>query len=78
MVLWIVAMLPAYRRKSQAVEAAEAERGAFLVQTIHGIRTVKSLALDARQRHIWDVLTARVAKLRFSRRHVRQFDSGVS
>lgn len=64
MVLWIVAMLPAHRRKAQAVEAAESERGAFLVQTIHGIRTVKSLALDARQRHLWDVLTARTAKLR--------------
>ena len=50
----------------QAVEAAESERGAHLVQTIHGIRTVKSLALDARQRHIWDVMTARVAKLRFA------------
>jgi subfamily B ATP-binding cassette protein HlyB/CyaB len=66
MVLLIVAMLPAYRRKSQAVEAAESERGALLVQTIYGIRTVKSLALDARQRHLWDVHTARVAKLRFA------------
>ena len=36
------------------------------MQTIHGIRTVKSLALDARQRQIWDVMTARVAKLRFA------------
>ena len=44
----------------------KSERGALLVQTIHGIRTVKSLALDARQRHLWDVLTARVAKLRFA------------
>jgi ATP-binding cassette subfamily B protein len=66
MVLWIVLMLPFARRKSSAVENAEAERGAFLVQTIHGIRTVKSLALDSRQRHVWDVLTARVAKLRFA------------
>ena len=66
MVLWIVAMLPIYRRKSQAVEAAESERGALLVQTIHGIRTVKSLALDARQRHLWDIHTARVAKLRLA------------
>src|SRR5215469_1770882 len=66
MVIWIVAMLPVYRRKSMAVEAAESERGALLVQTIHGIRTVKSLALDARQRHLWDVLTARIAKLRFA------------
>ena len=66
MVLWIIAMLPAYRRKTTAVEAAESERGAHLIQTIHGIRTVKSLALDARQRHLWDVMTARVAKLRFA------------
>jgi ATP-binding cassette subfamily B protein len=66
MALWIVLMLPLARTKTNAVEAAEAERGAFLVQTIHGIRTVKSLALDSRQRHIWDVLTARTAKLRFA------------
>ena len=64
--LWIIAMLPYYRKKSNAVEAAESARGAFLVQTIHGIRTIKSLALDARQRHMWDVHTARVSKLRFA------------
>lgn len=63
---WIIVMLPAYRRKSNAVNAAESERGALLVQTIYGIRTVKSLALDARQRHLWDVTTAKVAKLRFA------------
>ena len=66
MVLWIVVMLPVNRRKMQAVEAKESERGAHLVQTIHGIRTVKSLALDARQRHLWDVMTAQAAKLRFA------------
>ena len=66
MTLWIVAMLPIARRKASAVEKAESERGAFLVQTLFGVRTVKSLAMDARQRHIWDVLTARVARLRYS------------
>jgi ATP-binding cassette, subfamily B, bacterial HlyB/CyaB len=66
MVLWIIVMLPFARRKTAAVENAEAERGSFLVQTIHGIRTVKSLALDSHQRHVWDVLTARVARLRFA------------
>jgi ATP-binding cassette subfamily B protein len=65
MIAWLVAMLPVHRRHSQAVERAESERGAFLIQSIHGIRTVKSLALDARHRHIWDVHTAKVAKLRF-------------
>jgi ATP-binding cassette, subfamily B, bacterial HlyB/CyaB len=65
-VLWIIVMLPTYRRKSAAVIAAESAQGAFLVQTLYGIRTVKSLALDARQRHVWDVHVARVAKLRLS------------
>jgi ATP-binding cassette, subfamily B, bacterial HlyB/CyaB len=65
-VVWLIVMMPYHRRHSGAVEAAESARGAFLVQTIHGIRTVKSLALDARQRHVWDVLTARVAKVRFA------------
>jgi subfamily B ATP-binding cassette protein HlyB/CyaB len=65
-VLWLIAMLPTYRRKSSAAELADAERGAFLVQNIHGVRTVKSLALEAKQRHTWDVHVARVAKLRFA------------
>lgn len=65
-VAWLLLMLPYYRKQSFAAEAAETVRGAFLIQTIHGIRTVKSLALDARQRHIWDVHVARVAKLRFA------------
>ncbi|WP_234832212.1 peptidase domain-containing ABC transporter [Rhodopseudomonas palustris] len=60
----LVLMLPAYRRKSNAVIKAEGEQGAFLIQTLNGIRTVKSLALDARQRHQWDVLVARTAKAR--------------
>jgi ATP-binding cassette subfamily B protein len=63
-VAWLILMLPAYRKKSSAVMAAEGAQGAFLIQTLNGIRTVKSLALDARQRHMWDVLVARVAKAR--------------
>jgi ATP-binding cassette subfamily B protein len=66
MMVWLVIMLPHHRKKLFAVEAAESQRGAFLIQTVHGIRTVKSLALDARQRHLWDVHTAKVARLRFA------------
>src|ERR1700730_15054873 len=57
-------MLPAYRKKNRVVIAAEGAQGAFLIQTLNGIRTIKSLALDAKQRHGWDVLVARVAKAR--------------
>ncbi len=59
-------MLPQYRRYTGAVEAIEAERGAFLGQTIHGIRTVKSLSLESRQSREWDRLTARVARAKFA------------
>ena len=62
---WIVAMLPAFRRRSGAVEGAEAARGSFLSQSIQGIRTVKSLAIESKQRREWDVHTARIAKLRY-------------
>ena len=71
-VVWLIAMLPLYRRKTTAVESAESERGAFLAQTVHGMRTVKSLALDARQRHIWDVHVGASRQAAFCRRHDRQ------
>jgi ATP-binding cassette subfamily B protein len=61
---WLLLMLPVYRKHSNAVSRAEGEQGSFLVQTLHGIRTVKSLALDSRQRHQWDVLVAHTAKMR--------------
>jgi len=64
-IMWILALMPRSRRQQSAVEHAATEYGSFLVQTIHGMRTVKSLALDARQRHTADVHVARVAKLQF-------------
>jgi ATP-binding cassette, subfamily B, bacterial HlyB/CyaB len=66
MMLWLIVMLPFHRRKAMEAEMAESQRGAFLIQTVHGIRTIKSLALDARQRHHWDEHTAKVAKLRYN------------
>lgn len=63
--LWIIAMLPAVRRKVAAVAQAEAGKNAFLVETLHGIRAVKSLALDSRQRHQWDVLAAKAAQRQY-------------
>lgn len=63
--LWLLVMLPVIRRKGGAVHRAEADQGSFLVETLHGIRTVKSLGLDSRRRHEWDVHVARTADLRF-------------
>jgi ATP-binding cassette, subfamily B, bacterial HlyB/CyaB len=62
---WIMIKLPELRKKTAAVFAIEGEKGAFLVETLHGVRTVKALALDARRRHDWDVKVASAARLRF-------------
>lgn len=64
--LWIIVMLPAYRRRAQATMKAEGERGAFLVQTLQGMRTVKTLALESRQARHWDRLVANVARLKLA------------
>jgi subfamily B ATP-binding cassette protein HlyB/CyaB len=61
----IVAVLPTVRRKVAACVQAEVERGTFLVETVHGIRAVKSLALDSRHRHEFDVRIARVSETRY-------------
>ena len=63
-VAWLLLTLPTYRKKSAAVIAAAGAQGSFLIQNLNGIRTVKSLALDTRQRQKWDVLVARTAKAR--------------
>ncbi|MFH6784839.1 MULTISPECIES: peptidase domain-containing ABC transporter [Methylobacterium] len=63
---WIAAMLPIYAKRSSAVIAAEGQRGSFIVQTLQGIRTVKSLALEPRQIHQHDVIVARTARLRIA------------
>ena len=57
-------MLPVLRRKGAAVFRAEGLKNAFLVESLQGVRTVKSLALDARRRHEWDVRVAEAARLR--------------
>jgi ATP-binding cassette subfamily B protein len=63
--LWLLIMLPVVRRKGGAVFRAEGAQHSFLVESLYGIRTVKSLGLDGRRRHDWDVHVARTAELRF-------------
>jgi ATP-binding cassette subfamily B protein len=54
----IVALLPTYRRQLDQVNMAEGKRQALLVETIHGMRTVKALAIEPMQRRSWDQLSA--------------------
>ena len=47
-------MIPLYRRKLDMLYQAEGARQADLVETIHGMRTVKSLTLEPQRQDSWD------------------------
>jgi ATP-binding cassette, subfamily B, bacterial HlyB/CyaB len=70
MCILTVVSLPSVRTKVGLAMQAEVERGTILVEAIGGIRTIKSLSLDAFQRHQFDVKLATVAE--------RRFDEGIT
>lgn len=63
-IIWTIAMLPEFGKRSSAAIASEGARGSFLIQTLQGIRTIKSLALEPRQIQAYEVHVARSARLR--------------
>jgi len=54
-----------FRRRLYSLYQAEGERQALLVETVHGMRTVKSLALEPLQRRVWDDRSAQAVSMRF-------------
>jgi HlyB family type I secretion system ABC transporter len=64
--LVITVFLPPLRRVMGEVTLAESLKGSTMVETVHGIRTVKSLALEPQRRAEWDERTASAGKLRLA------------
>ena len=62
-VIIMIFMGPLRKIYGQIVQA-EMEKSSVLIETVHGMRTVKSLALEPQQREMWDRRTANVADLR--------------
>ncbi len=54
-----------FRRRLTELYAVEAERQALLVETVHGMRTVKALAMEPLRRRLWDDRSAEAVDLRF-------------
>ncbi|MFV3074456.1 peptidase domain-containing ABC transporter [Niveispirillum fermenti] len=54
MFITIVLFIPAIGRAHGRVVRAEQRKGSLLIETIHGMRTIKTLALEGRRRHQWD------------------------
>ena len=61
----VLMLVGPFRRRLQDLYKAEAERQALLVESVHGMRTVKSLALEPRQRKVWDDRSAASIALRY-------------
>ena len=63
--LAILLLLGPFRRRLKALYHAEGARQSLLVETIHGMRTVKSLALEAGQQRAWESRAARTVEMQF-------------
>lgn len=61
----VMAMVPTFQRRLNALYAAEGARQGMLVETIHGMRTVKALALEPAQRRQWDQRSAEAINMHF-------------
>lgn len=61
----VVAMVPTFQRRLNALYTAEGQRQAMLVETIHGMRTVKALAIEPTQRREWDQRSAEAITMHF-------------
>lgn len=61
----VMAMVPTFQRRLAALYAAEGSRQAMLVETIHGMRTVKALAIEPAQRRNWDQRSAQAITMHY-------------
>jgi len=63
--LVIAFLIVPFRRRLYALYQAEAQRQGVLVETIHGMATVKSLALEPRRRRQWEERVASAVSMQF-------------
>lgn len=63
--LLVTLLMGPFRRRLYDLYQAEGARQALLVETVHGMRTVKSLAMEPRQSKVWDDRCAQSVSMRF-------------
>src|SRR5262249_23780012 len=61
----IALLIGPFRKRLLDLYQAEAQRQGLLVETIHGMPTVKSLALEPRRRNMWESRVAASANMQF-------------
>lgn len=65
MVVVVAVMVPIYQKRLNDLYNAEGARQAMLVETIHGMRTIKALAIEPAQRRQWDQRSAQSINMHF-------------
>ncbi len=76
--LVIAAFLPAMRVLTGKVIQAESAKGSVMVETVYGIRTVKSLALEQSRKDLWDERVADAATLRLKSGQLARWPMAIS
>ena len=61
----VAVLVPTFQRRLNDLYTAEGERQALMVETIHGMRTVKALAIEPMQRRAWDQRSANALNQHF-------------
>ncbi|MCG2586647.1 peptidase domain-containing ABC transporter [Massilia sp. TS11] len=59
------AMVPTFQRRLNALYTAEGARQSMLVEAVHGMRTVKALAIEPSKRREWDQRSAQAITMHF-------------
>jgi len=63
--LIVLAYLKPVAKRFKKVVLAEQNKGAHLIETLNGIRTIKSLALEGRRQKEWDTITAELTQTKY-------------
>jgi len=61
----VAVMVPTFQRRLNDLYNAEGARQAMMVETIHGMRTVKALVIEPAQRRQWDQRSAQSINMHF-------------
>ena len=75
--LIIFSFLRPLRRLFGKVVQAEVDKTTVMIETVHGIRTVKSLALEPQQKEVWDAKTANAAMTRLQAMHLAAWPNSL-
>ena len=74
----VMVMVPTFQKRLNDLYAAEGQRQSMMVETIHGMRTVKALAIEPTQRRLWDQRSAQAINMHFRVGKIAIFGNSIT